>query len=93
MAEVARKEVLRLSEVERAELVSMARSRSLAAALAMRARIVLAYEYVSKPALAIARELGINRGTVAIWRDRYVRHRIAGLYDELLQPHQPATRL
>jgi putative transposase len=90
MAEVATKEELRLSDLERAELVSMARSRSLPAALAMRARIVLACEHASKPVLAIARELGINRGTVTRWRDRYVRHRITGLYDEL-RPGRPRT--
>ena len=90
MLEVATKEVLRLSELERAELVSMARSRSLPSALAMRARIVLTCEQAIKPVVSIARELGINRSTVALWRDRYVRHRIAGLYDEL-RPGRPRT--
>ena len=84
------KTVLTLTEVERAELVSMARSRSLPAALAMRARIVLACESGMTPVLVVARELGINRGTVATWRNRYAQHRIAGLYDEL-RPGRPRS--
>ena len=84
------KTVLRLTGMERSELVSMARSRSLPAALAMRARIVLACESGTTPVLAVARELGVNRGTVATWRNRYEQHRIAGLYDEL-RPGRPRS--
>jgi putative transposase len=68
----------------------MARSRSLPAALAMRARIILACEGGTKPVVSIARQLGISRGTVALWRDRYRRERISGLYDEL-RPGRPRT--
>jgi putative transposase len=81
---------LELTETERAELVSMARSRSLPAALALRARIVLACDEASATAVGIAKKLGINRGTVSKWRDRYVEHRIGGLYDEL-RPGRPRT--
>jgi putative transposase len=81
---------LKLTENERAELVSMARSRSLPAALALRARIVLACEQASTPTLEIAKKLGINRGTVSKWRGRYIEHRIGGLYDEL-RPGRPRT--
>lgn len=81
---------LQLSEVERAELVSLARSRSLPAALALRARIVLACEEVGATALGVARKLRIHRGTVAKWRGRYAESRIAGLYDEL-RPGRPRT--
>src|SRR6185369_1190508 len=77
-----------LSEAERAELMSMARSRSLPAALALRARIVLEGE--DKASTDVAQELGVNRGTVTRWRGRYVRHRVAGLYDEL-RPGRPRT--
>ena len=90
MLKAKTQEMLSLSESERAELVSMARSRSLPAALAMRARIVLACEPGTMPVVSIARDLGINRGTVATWRDRYIRHRISGLYDEL-RPGRPRT--
>jgi putative transposase len=82
--------IVRLSEVERAELASMARSRSLPAALALRARIVLACEGDDKASTEVAQALGINRTTVAKWRARYVRHRISGLYDEL-RPGRPRT--
>ena len=82
--------IVGLSEVERAELASMARSRSLPAALALRARIVLACEGDDKASTEVAQALGINRSTVAKWRARYVRHRISGLYDEL-RPGRPRT--
>jgi putative transposase len=68
----------------------MARSRSLPAALALRARVVLACEEPSTTAVGIAKRLGINRGTVSKWRDRYIEHRIGGLYDEL-RPGRPRT--
>jgi putative transposase len=85
-----RTSIVRLSEVERAELASMARSRSLPAALALRARIVLACEGDDKASTEVAQALGINRTTVTKWRARYVRHRISGLYDEL-RPGRPRT--
>ena len=79
-----------LSEVERAGLSSMARSRSLPAALALRARIVLACEGEGNASTDVAARLGINRSTVNKWRSRYARDRIAGLYDEL-RPGRPRT--
>ncbi|WP_436306673.1 IS630 family transposase [Variovorax sp. LjRoot290] len=83
MANATMKSAIALSESERAELVSIARSRSLPAALALRARIVLACTTSDAPVLGVARELGIHRGTVTKWRDRYAQYRLAGLYDEL----------
>jgi len=79
-----------LSEAERAELSSMARSRSLPAALALRARIVLACEGPDKASTDVAQTLGVNRATVTKWRSRYMHHRLAGLYDEL-RPGRPRT--
>ena len=79
-----------LSELERAELLAMARSRSLPAALALRARIVLACEAADRAVLQVARDLRISRTTVAKWRDRYERERITGLYDEV-RPGRPRT--
>src|SRR5215469_6141724 len=81
---------IRLSEAERAELASMARSRSLPAALALRARIVLACEGDDIASSDVAKALGISRDTVMKWRSRYTRHRIAGLYDEV-RPGRPRT--
>jgi putative transposase len=85
---IARVEI-ELSEPERAELTSMVRSRSLPAALALRARIVLACEGAHE-VTQVARSLAINRSTVSKWRNRYAQHRIAGLYDEL-RPGRPRT--
>lgn len=81
---------IELTEVERAELVSMARSRSLPAALALRARIVLACEGADMASTEVAKSLGIDRNTVNKWRARYARERISGLYDEL-RPGRPRT--
>lgn len=79
-----------LTEVERAELTAMARSRSLSAALALRARIVLACEGSDVASTAVAKRLGLDRNTVNKWRARYARDRISGLYDEL-RPGRPRT--
>lgn len=78
-----------LSEDERAQLASMARSRSLPASLTLRARIVLACES-QKPNSEIAEELRIARSTVVTWRARFAEHRLKGLYDEL-RPGRPRT--
>lgn len=85
-----RTSVVTLTEVERAELTAMARSRSLPAALALRARIVLACEGPDVASTDVAKALVIDRGTVNKWRGRYVRERISGLYDEL-RPGRPRT--
>jgi putative transposase len=69
---------LELSEDERAQLLSFARSRSLPAALCNRARLVLA-----SAASAIAARLKITEHTVGKWRTRFIQRRIAGLYDDL----------
>jgi len=79
-----------LSEGERAELMSMARSRSLPAALSLRARIVLACEGADVASTDVAKRLGLDRNTVNRWRGRYARDRITGLYDEL-RPGRPRT--
>ena len=86
----ARTNYIELTEAERSELVSMARSRSLPAGLALRARIVLACEGPDKASTATATSFDIDRNTVNKWRGRYARDRIAGLYDEL-RPGRPRT--
>jgi putative transposase len=73
---------LTISADERAELGAMARSRSLPAALALRARIVLACEREPSNQV-VAAELGIGPHTVGRWRNRFIADRLAGLYDEL----------
>jgi putative transposase len=65
-----RTSIVTLTEGERAELTSMARSRSLPAALALRARIVFACEGPDKASTEVAKVLGIYRNTVNKWRVR-----------------------
>jgi transposase len=76
-----------LSAAERGQLESWTRRRTSAQALALRSRIVLlAAEGLSN--VEVARELGIQRNTVAKWRSRFVEHRLDGLTDEP-RPGQP----
>jgi putative transposase len=73
---------LKLSPSEREEIQALANSRSMSHALVTRARIVLlAAEGWSNT--AIGEKLGLSRPTVGTWRQRYVKQRILGLYDEL----------
>ena len=78
-----------LSADEQAQLSSIARSRSIAAALSERARIVLACA-AGESNSAVARRFELTRATVGKWRARFVKQRIAGLYDEL-RPGRPRT--
>src|ERR1700691_1290726 len=78
-----------LSEDERSQLTSIARSRSISAALVTRARIVLAAA-AGEPNSAIAQRLQLTRATVGKWRIRFLEHRINGLYDEV-RPGKPRT--
>jgi putative transposase len=80
---------LLLSEDERSQLNSIARSRSISAALVTRARIVLAAA-AGEPNSAIAQRLQLTRATVGKWRIRFLEHRINGLYDEV-RPGKPRT--
>ena len=67
----------------------MARSQTITAAAAQRARIVLlAAEGV--PNAEIARRVGVSRPTVVGWRQRYAETGIAGLAD-LDRPGRPAV--
>jgi putative transposase len=71
-----------LDEAERAQLASMARSRSVSAALVVRARIVLACE-LEPSNRKVAHRLQVNPATIGKWRKRFVEQRITGLHDEL----------
>ncbi|MFQ5874797.1 MAG: IS630 family transposase [Dehalococcoidia bacterium] len=66
----------------RHQLQSLVRSPSLPQGLARRARIIL----LSADGLsnqAVAQELGLSRQTVGLWRQRFLRQGLVGLYDEL----------
>jgi putative transposase len=78
-----------LSEAEQAQLSSIARSRSMAAALTQRARIVLGCA-AGQSNHAVALSLTLTDATVGKWRRRFLRHRVCGLYDEL-RPGRPRT--
>lgn len=73
---------LKLSDAEQAQLSSIARSRSVPAALSQRARIVLACAS-GEPNSAVARRFELTNATVGKWRQRFLKDRIQGLYDEL----------
>src|SRR3990170_6651350 len=76
-----RKAVLIVTAEERQRLESLAhRSRS-AAALARRARIILACAD-GADSKVVARRLHVTPATVCKWRGRFVRRRLDGLYDE-----------
>ena len=78
-----------LSEEEQEQLSAIANSRSLPHSLVTRARIVeLAARGV--PNCTIAEEVGVSHQTVCVWRQRYLRHGLQGLQDEL-RPGRPRT--
>jgi putative transposase len=78
-----------LSEAEQEQLSTMARSRSLPAALVSRARIVLAAA-AGEPNSDIAARMQVTRVTAGKWRRRFLQGRINGLYDQL-RPGKPRT--
>jgi winged helix-turn helix protein len=69
-----------LSEAERTQLQSFVRSRSLPAALGVRARIILG-SADGEDNKSIAARLKVHKATVGKWRTSFIQHRIAGLYD------------
>src|SRR5512143_2405673 len=80
---------IELTDGERAQLVSWARRRTSAQALALRSRIVLlAAEGVNNS--GIAARLGVHRPMVRKWRGRFGEHRLDGLTDEP-RPGRPRT--
>lgn len=89
MARGRPKAELLLSEAEQAQLSSMARSRSMAAALTQRARIVLSCA-AGQSNHAVAQRLALTDATVGKWRRRFLQQRVPGLYDEL-RPGRPRT--
>jgi transposase len=76
------KAILTISSDERAHLLAITRSRSLPAALTLRAKIVLACERESSNGI-VAPRLGVGPHTIGKWRNRFIADRIAGLYNEM----------
>jgi transposase len=79
--------LIELSGEERQALEAWTRRRRTAAALSMRARIVLACAGGERNT-EIAARLGVHRNTVALWRRRFLEFRLDGLLDEP-RPGQP----
>src|SRR5271169_5304712 len=73
---------LKLTPDEQSQLRNLAASRSLPHALVARARLVL-WSTEGQSNRQIARRLHWRNATVGKWRQRFVEHRLAGLYDEL----------
>ena len=78
-----------LSDEERSQLEAWARRPKSAQALAQRSRIVLAAAEGGSN-VAVAEQLGVERGTVRKWRNRFAEHRLDGLLDEP-RPGRPRT--
>lgn len=83
------KPTLVLSDEERLQLNAVAKSRSLPHALVTRARLVLlaAQGLANK---AIAKKLNLSQQSVSMWRQRFLKQRLAGLHDEL-RPGRPRS--
>ena len=76
------KAMLTMSNDERTHLLAITRSRSLPAALTLRAKIVLACEREPSNAI-VATRLDVGPHTIGKWRNRFIADRIEGLYDEM----------
>ncbi|MGH9022343.1 MAG: IS630 family transposase [Acidimicrobiia bacterium] len=80
---------LSLTDEERSALERLARRRTSAQAMALRARIILACA-TGAPNAAVAEQLGLAPATVGKWRRRFVTARLDGLFDEP-RPGAPRT--
>jgi len=78
-----------LTREEQIQLRGFAHSRTLPHALVCRARLVL-WSAEGESNTRIARRLRWTNATVGKWRQRFLQHRVAGLYDEL-RPGRPRT--
>lgn len=71
---------LELAPEERAELERMAHSRTLAAGLVQRARVILAIA-AGEPYAVLGPRLEVSPTTLTRWRKRFEQHRLQGLAD------------
>src|SRR5437773_9864683 len=81
-----------LTQEQQDDFERFARSRTLAARLVQRARIVL-MAAARKPDQEIAQALGIARQTAALWRGRFVEHGIAGIEKDAPRSGKPRAIL
>jgi putative transposase len=80
---------LTVTDDERIQLSSLARSRTLPHALVARAKLVL-WSAEGESNSQIATRLRWTKATVGKWRQRFLQYRLAALYDEL-RPGRPRT--
>jgi putative transposase len=78
-----------LTADELTQLRSLARSRTLPHALVARGKLVL-WAAQGKSNTDIAQRLHYTKATVGKWRGRFLKYRLAGLYDEL-RPGRPRS--
>lgn len=78
-----------LTAEEREELSGFASSRSLPHGLVARAKLVLLADE-GLPNTEIATQLGWSKQTVSKWRQRFLKDRLQGLYDEI-RPGRPRS--
>jgi len=76
---------LRVDEDQRRRLQHLARSGKTPQKIALRARIVLAAGE-GQPHRAIARQLGVSRPTVLLWRKRFASHGMPGIVKDAPRP-------
>ena len=81
------KATLVLDSELREQLESLANSRSLPAGLVRRAKIIL-LSAAGKTNREIAPQLETSTNTVGLWRRRFLKHGVSGLYEEL-RPGRP----
>jgi FixJ family two-component response regulator len=74
----------------REQFESLANSRSLPAGLVRGAKNIL-LSVSGKTNRGIARQLGTSKVTVSLWRCRFLRRRVSGLYDESIESGERAT--
>lgn len=83
------KAVIALTAAEQTQLRSLAASRTLPHALVARAKLVL-WAAQGKSNTEVAERLHFSKATVGKWRQRFLQHRLSGLYDEL-RPGRPRS--
>jgi putative transposase len=83
------KPALELTADEHTQLKSLTTSRTLSHSLVSRAKVVL-WSAEGRSNSEIADRLGWTNATVGKWRQRFIEHRVAGLYDEL-RPGRPRS--
>ena len=76
---------LQVDENQRKRLQHLARSGKTPQKIALRARIILA-AVVGRPNHAIARQLGVSRPTVLLWRERFASRGVSGILKDAPRP-------